>query len=137
MEQERLELFDRSQTKPWGVLDFPRISHEEAIIQHHTDVQKSFRRLGKLHHPDKCNNPELKLKKHTMMQQLITARFMILVKDTGEDGLPNPNCHAQKMRVHYADIFLHNLTGPSKAGVRRSTPAKRIYSVVKSYATTL
>ena len=63
----------------------------------------------------------MKAKKHTMMQQLIKARSMILVKDTLESDLPNPDCHAQKMREFYADKFLHNPAGPAKEGVRRRT----------------
>ena len=121
VEPERVELFDVAQDNPWRVLEFHHITHADAIIQHHTDVLKNFRRLSKQHHPDKCSDPEMKAKKHTMMQQLIKARSMILVRDTGEDGLPNPDWHAQKMRVYYADKFLHNPAGPAKEGVRRRT----------------
>ena len=44
VEPERVELFDGTQDNPWRVLEFHRITHADAIIQHPTDVLKNFRR---------------------------------------------------------------------------------------------
>ena len=38
---------------PWKILEFGNISHLEGTRQHPSDVQRHFRRLSRVNHPDK------------------------------------------------------------------------------------
>ena len=58
VQKETVEYFDGTQKSPWKVLEFHDISYANAIIQHPSDVIRNFRRLSKLHHPDKCSDPD-------------------------------------------------------------------------------
>ena len=111
-DEDTVPHFDGTQKTPWKILGFHDITYANAIIQHPSEVMKSFRRISRIHHPDKCKVPAMKDKKTEMMKQINEAKSMILVTDVLKNGLPKPNGHAQQLRERYADQFLETKEDP-------------------------